>query len=52
MGPVQDLLDGKAMPIVQASARYLAEIEDLPARYLSTIEAVLRDDRRHSRDGG
>jgi hypothetical protein len=52
MRPVWDLLDGKAMPIVKAAARYLAAIEDLPAGYRSTIETVISDDRRHSWDGG
>jgi hypothetical protein len=52
MRPVRDLLDGKAMPVVRASAGYLAGIGDLPGGYLSTMEAVLADDRRHSWDGG
>ncbi|MFD0736134.1 hypothetical protein [Planotetraspora mira] len=50
--PVADLLEGKAMPVVRACVRYLAGHEDLPGRYLSTMEAVLADDRRHSWDGG
>lgn len=52
MRPVRDLLDGKAMPIVRAAARYLATIEDLPDGYISAIETVISDDRRHSWDGG
>ncbi|MGJ6968990.1 hypothetical protein ACSDR0_44550 [Streptosporangium sp. G11] len=52
MRPVRDLLDGRAEPIVRAAAGYLAGIEDLPAGYLSTMGAVLSDDRRHSWDGG
>lgn len=52
MRPVGDLLEGKAMPIVMAAARYLPALEDLPAGYRSMIQAVISDDRRHSWDGG
>lgn len=52
MRSVWDLLDGKAMPVVRAYVRYLAGIDNLPDGYLSTMEAVLADDRCHSWDGG
>lgn len=52
MRPVRDLLDGKAMPIAKAAARYLTAIKDIPAGYRSTIETIISEDRRHSWNSG
>ncbi|RJL35484.1 HEAT repeat domain-containing protein [Bailinhaonella thermotolerans] len=51
-GPIADLLSGRAAPVAQAAATYLADGGDLPAGYRREVRAVLTSGRRHSWDGG